>query len=321
LPDDRLSEREILVYYWFRNEAGRLIEKHGGAKHVYPEYEFEEQIPATDIILTGHIDLYVECVDGMALVVDYKTGMGEVETAKRNKQALGYAWAIARHSGSALAYIFSAGNPEGERFTGTALDGYSGSLQKAERELLGICGDALNTDAKRVPGLKQCQYCQANSTDHCPESIENALQTGVGCQMMHKSLPSLPASRDTIVDVFKAIKQVKDFERVFIKRLKEEVGADPEAWSDSFELVQGKQRRSIPDVMTVYDVIVNAYGYLTAEDFRAILGLSVTALESELKKPLKDEGILIKDQKEYIAGLLGDAIKYKRDADSIRLKG
>ncbi|RLC98430.1 MAG: hypothetical protein DRI46_11370 [Chloroflexi bacterium] len=216
---------------------------------------------------------------------------------------------------SVEAYIFSAGNQNA--FTGTScgkdfcgeLGNYLGSVARA----------ATDPEAKRVPGEEQCRYCQAAGTDACPESKEWVEQAAVGMELMATENAQLPADQQEVVRIFNAINQVSSFGKKFNAMLKAALATDPEAWEGVFELKAGNKVRSIEDVQAVYDKVVEEAGLIASESFLASVSLSIGDLEAMLKEALKEAGVPVKDQKAFIANLLGDLIEESQNKPSIKL--
>lgn len=322
--ESRLSDDGVVLTRWFQKETETLIEKHGGAKRLIPEIAFECVLPGTEIVLTGHVDLCAICEDGTVLIIDYKFGRLEVTKASENIQVMSYSWLFAQAAiGNAEftfttidAYIFSAGNNEkpftGVRYTRQNI-GYLGTY------LSGIAKNALDANAKRIPSEPACRYCPAKCTDRCPESKEWVQQTAVGLELIRSEEQRLPANKDEVVRIFKAIKQVESFGRKFMDMLKAELDANPAAWEGAFELKPGNRVRSVADVQGVYEKVVDGADLVSPQAFLGIVKLSIGDLEKVLKQPLLDAGIKVKDQKNYIADMLGDLVEETQNKPSIKV--
>ena len=119
---------------------------------------------------SGKADLVV--IDGTkALVIDYKTGRGDVEDATGNLQLRALAVFVASIPGTWIDDVVVAivqplaGPPSVARYT-------IEDLEKAEEEIEAIMAKANATGQPRNPG-PWCQYCRASGTDRCPESVAN----------------------------------------------------------------------------------------------------------------------------------------------------
>lgn len=101
------------------------------------------------------------------LIIDYKTGWGEVEESPSNLQlralaVLAYAtWGACTIT---VAIITPNGDPQMCRYT-------AADLERSEKEILAIIAAAEAPDAPRIPSEDACRYCRAKGTAHCPESL------------------------------------------------------------------------------------------------------------------------------------------------------
>ena len=321
--ESRLTDSGSMLTRWFKKEMDGLIESHGGAKLCVPELALEHRLPESEITLTGHVDLTVICQDGTAIIADYKFGRLEVAPAPRNAQLMAYVWLFSKAAEDKEefqhthidAYIFSAGSEKA--FSGVRIK--PEGVADIGKHLSSIVSKATDKDAaKRVPGEEQCRYCQAAGTDRCPESKEWVEQAAVGMELMATENAQLPADQQEVVRIYNAIKQVESFGKKFLSMLKAEVLADPEAWEGLFEPKPGNKVRSIVDVQAVYEKVVAEGGYINSEIFLSVVKLSIGDLEKMLKEPLKESGVLVKDQKAFITNLLGDLIEESTNKPSIK---
>jgi hypothetical protein len=119
---------------------------------------------------SGKADLVV-IADSKALVVDYKTGRGDVEDAVGNLQLRALAVLVANIPGTWIDEVVAAivqplaGPPSVARYT-------IEDIVKAEEEIEAIMAKANATGQPRNPG-PWCQYCRASGTERCPESKAN----------------------------------------------------------------------------------------------------------------------------------------------------
>lgn len=106
-----------------------------------------------------------------ALICDYKTGWGEVDSADTNLQMRGY------------AVLLKANYPELKNITVAIIAPKTGKptltryeeedLKSAKYEVLEILREALVHEAPRIAGSEQCKYCSAKL--HCSAYKENFL--------------------------------------------------------------------------------------------------------------------------------------------------
>ena len=118
---------------------------------------------------SGKADLVVIDAEGRALIIDYKTGRGDVEEAVGNLQLRALAALVAiRYLVNVVTVAIVqplAGPPSVCRYETWDLD-------KAAAEIDEIMAKANATNQPRNPG-PWCQYCRAAGTDRCPESRTN----------------------------------------------------------------------------------------------------------------------------------------------------
>jgi len=123
---------------------------------------------------SGHVDFMAMLKSGDILVVDWKTGHGEVADADENAQLRGYAVGAVRkatelgwcYGGQAVVAIV-------QPFEKVEPCRYSvGDIDAAERELEAWRAEAERKDASRFPSPTSCRFCPAKGTSRCPETAE-----------------------------------------------------------------------------------------------------------------------------------------------------
>jgi hypothetical protein len=159
-PEERdLAERCL-------RQSGELIREHVG---VECDRLIEKRLWDPSRTWSGKADLVVIDLLGRAIVIDYKTGRGEVEEATGNLQLRALAALVAVHYtvyDVTVAIVQPlAGPPSVCRYETWDLD-------KAAAEIDEIMAKANATGQPRNPG-PWCQYCRAAGTAHCPESKAN----------------------------------------------------------------------------------------------------------------------------------------------------
>jgi len=119
-------------------------------------------------ILSGQPDLVrVDYTTGTALVIDYKTGRGEVTSADGNLQLRTLAVLVAG-TGILKRVIVAVVQPLAGPNSVCLYDEIA--LVRARSEIAGIIEAIHKHDAPRRPSAKACQYCKAKAT--CPEARE-----------------------------------------------------------------------------------------------------------------------------------------------------
>jgi hypothetical protein len=308
-PDeDKLGDRERMIYRFFRSEVERLEQAHGGYMLRLPELKLNAIY--AEFILTGRLDLVIQPNDGTVHLIDYKTGYAEQIPAKLNKQLLGYDVLLSwnRPEWKEInAHLFSAGDPPESRFTATCYD--KEATKAAESYLYDLIHAAIQPDAKRVPG-EHCQYCPALSTVRCPETAASILETrdAVIKQPVVEMLPAPARCRE----IFDAIKAVERYADVFMSVLKLAVQKSPEAWKDAFALKDGASKRSFTSVEEACNRLI-AEGIEPQTIWRAV-NLSPAQTERLLKEQRPMKG---KVAQEYFDRIFNDLIESKQAAPSL----
>lgn len=171
---------------------------------------------------------------GICHIFDLKYGVGIPVYAENNKQlmlyALGvlqtesYAWAIDRF----VMHIHQPRIPNNSSFE------ISVEELKAFGEVVKVKAEqALNPDAKRIPGLKQCQWCKAKSI--CPELMEKSVIKEIGMDVEEISDERIREILDN-----------RKLSRLFISSLEKSMQQRLETGGQlkGYKLVRGTMRRA-----------------------------------------------------------------------------
>ena len=149
-------------------QSGELIREHLG---VQDDRLVERRLWDPSCTWSGKADLVVIDRDRRALVIDYKTGRGDVEEATGNLQLRALAVLVADLPNTSIDSVTVAivqplaGPPSVCRYDTAA-------LRRSTDEIDDIMAKANATNQPRNPG-PWCQYCRAAGTAHCPESKAN----------------------------------------------------------------------------------------------------------------------------------------------------
>lgn len=303
---DQLSDREAMVYNWFRSEVCRIEEAHGGANVRVPEYKIRVEFDG--FVLVGRLDLLIIPKDWRRIIIDYKTGWAEQVPAADNRQVMGYILGTYKEQENweeIDGYIFSAGDPAETRFTKTTYT--AESLEAAEKFLGEMIGLALKPDAPRIPG-DHCQYCAALGTARCPETIDKVVKVDRDMTPAFTALPEPSRCRK----IYEAIKAVAKYAKAFEPLLKQAVMDNPDAWKDYFTVRAGAKKRSFLSVEKACKRLAEM-GFAPEEIWPFI---SFTPAKAEAL--VKDhEGLKGKAAEEYFAEKFGDLIDVRENMPSI----
>jgi CRISPR/Cas system-associated exonuclease Cas4 (RecB family) len=240
------------------------------------------------------IDLW----DENALVVDYKTGRGEVEPAERNLQLRGLA-VLAKRRLPHLKKVFVA--IIAPMAGGVTLAEYDEeSLAAATEEVLDIIKTISEEHAPRTPAPSACKYCPAKSV--CPEVSEKAI-----------TLPVSPAPVTLTTEKLSELLVVAEYVEDYIMALRTEAknrltqGVPVKGWY----MKDGAKKRAIEDPTAAYNILAEK---MSPEDFAGACSVSVPSLE---KAYAKATGLKGKAAKEAFEAELAPVITTKQNASSL----
>ena len=224
----------------------------------------------------------VVAVDGIfaeGLIIDYKTGRGEVASAEGNMQL------------RALAVLVAVGH-ELERVTVAIVQPLAGEvsvckygpddLRKARIEILEILTAIHQPDAPRRPSTKACRYCKAKAS--CPEALALAESVPLAVSRDGRELVISPERMAEFLEQVPAIEAVVEAVRAKAKRMLEEDPASVPGWT----LKPGAVRETITDPNAVFNR-ASALG-VTAEQFMACVGVTKGKLKDAVKAATGEKG-------------------------------
>lgn len=257
-------------------------------------------------ILSGKPDLVA--VYGLrALIVDYKTGRGEVTAAHSNLQLRALVAIVSdnvriREATVAIIQPMSEG--------GISTASYNEDDIAMARDEVEQCIKAAQADnAKRTPSALACKYCRAKA--HCPEAREVALETPIPvvdfitANELAAALTNekLAAFLDRAAFAEKVIEACKDEAK---RRI--EAGQSLDGWM----LKEGTARETVTDPQRVFDRFFEAGGEVG--QFMSCVSIA----KGKLKTALKD--VTAKRGKELDAAfdtLLAGCVETKMSAPSL----
>lgn len=244
---------------------------------LYTEVEGMLYGPDGEQLFPGTSD-YVQHFTGGALVQDFKMGFVEVEEAPSNYQlaAYGVIW------GDYLEVprvIVAVNQPRafGRGLTSALYD--RGARDSARREIAAIYHAALDKNAPRIAGEKQCRYCRAKL--FCDAYKER-----------FKILAARPEAQtiatlddDTLKRFAVGIKQAKSIERQVMEEMRRRIEAGE---ITDWQLKATGETRELTDVVGAYRALADYFepiGGFTGAKFTectAVVWTKLTALVKEL---------------------------------------
>jgi CRISPR/Cas system-associated exonuclease Cas4 (RecB family) len=235
-------------------------------------------------VMSGQADLIV-LNGGHALILDYKTGRGEVEDPSMNLQLRTLAVLVDQDELESVTVgiiqPLATSEPKLCRYDRAA-------LAIARQEILSILSIARNPDAPLIPGERQCKYCRAALV--CParrQEFEKLALTTIHETGLTVSNQDLAALLDKCGTATKLIAQI----RAEAYRRAEE---DPDTWRElGFEIQTPKGRNEISDIATVTNRL-NEMGVPWPE-ITAKCKLPKTAVKDLLRPVVKGKDITLKD--------------------------
>lgn len=260
-------------------------------------------------LFTGQADMVV--VEGKrGLVIDYKTGRGEVEEAAKNKQLLALAVLVARRyklTDVRVAIVQPwAGKP-------SVADYDAPALYRANKWLLSRLEAAKNATPDDLCAGDWCKYCKAKATASgvCPALKETALEPvermtmGLTSQSDETTRAALFAramecDADILARLMKGLKLLGWYAAA-IEGAAKKRAADDADFQRHYRLKPGVVRETITDVSLVFQR-VHELG-ITADTFAANCKVTKGAVETMVRSACGVKGSALKAKvKEVLAG-------------------
>jgi Protein of unknown function (DUF2800) len=257
-------------------------------------------------IMSGKVDLLV-VTPYNGTVIDFKTGRGEHTEAPSNLQLRSQAVIMAeifnlRYVAVALAQPWESMNP-------TVAIYNQEDLSKAKIEIVWIITRALEPDAPRIPGNKQCRFCRAKTS--CPEALK--WMESVSCIVREDVGMLSPAELSYVLERAKLAKIIiKEIEA----RAKEIKKVSPELLPD-WRLKPGKERRQLTNVAEAFRLLHEGV-QLEPEEFLGCCDVGWGDLETAVKAKT---GLSLAKTKDKINLLLKPVIEKKQDEPSLEKVG
>lgn len=236
------------------------------------EVWIERRLWSNDKRFSGKPDLVVMS-GGNALIVDYKTGGGEVAGASINNQLRALAVLVQQNTVRDIRSITVAIiQPLASRRISVCKYNKA-AVRMATNEVAVIITSADRSGAPRYAGARQCKYCPART--RCPEASESL-------KVMAKTIDTITAEQLTSAQMAEALNRCEQAESV-IDAIREEAklrlshGEELQGWA----LRPQKGRETVKDATEVYSRFLLSGG--THEAFLGAVSISKTSLKEVLK--------------------------------------
>ena len=292
-PDTVLTSEELWLAMRCREQAVS-VEEMFMAAHILDNEQIE-RIPEKRIwfrgdLFSGEPDVVLKHRN-RALIIDYKTGSGDVESAEENMQL------------RALTVLVTAADPKITEVTTAIVQPLAGKpsvctytwdhILKATEEIVELVHTIEQPGHPRTPSEKACKYCKARFT--CKErnaTMEVVKAYGSGAVMAPMDVLRVLESKAIITKI------IKDAE----EQAKELLKADPDALP-GWKLDKPRKNESIIDPNTLYARCVEAG--VKPENFTKAVTITKTALKEVIEHDLGLKGKPVEDKlKELCAGLV-----------------
>ena len=221
----------------------------------------------------------IDTAQGHAVVIDYKTGRGDVTEAAGNMQL------------RALAVLVSAEHWP-ERVTVAIVQPLAGSvsvceygpdeLLAAHNEIKAIIASIHQPEAIRRPSAKACKYCKAKA--QCPEAQSLVETLPAEVSRDGREIVMSPERMAAFLDIAPAAEAVIEAVRAKARRM---IEADPNA-VPGWTLKPGAIRETITDPAQVFGRFVAAGG--TQEQFMPCVTVTKTKLKDAVKSVSGSKG-------------------------------
>lgn len=214
----------------------------------------------------------IDSIFAEGIVIDYKTGRGEVASAEGNMQlrALAVLVSMEHRLGKVTVAIVQPLAGESSVCVYRQDD-----LRKARIEISDILTAIYQPNAPRRPSAKACKYCKAKAT--CPEAVAMTEAAPISVSRDGNTLVMTPERMAEFLAQIPAIEAVVEAVRAKAKRMLE---ADPQS-VPGWTLKPGSVRESITDPATVFGRFVAAGG--TQEGFMPCVNVTKTKLKDAVK--------------------------------------
>jgi len=295
-----LNDDDLDLYYQLLRKRRAIVDQH------FPD-GFEEEIREERFYLAGDDRLkgnrfsgkpdFVGRSGNKFLVIDYKTGRGNVAESADNLQLRALAVLVAEKFDAdviLVAIIQAYESPQVVAYT-------KNDLKDAREEVLNIIEAATDPEAARTPNEVSCKYCKARPT--CPEALGTVNEVATIKLGQLIAPADIPRLLDACEVAAKVIADIKGRATQLLQS-----GEEVDGW----KLRKGNKTRLIDDYAAFRKGLI-AEGLLTSSD---LAGLKISTTEAE-RLIAKKQGITPKAARQIIDQALGDRIEEKQGAERL----
>lgn len=220
----------------------------------------------------------VDCAFAEGLIIDYKTGRGDVASAEGNMQLRALAILVAVEHQLEKVTVAIVQPLVGEVST-CAYD--ARHLKQARLEICGIIDGIQKPDAPRNPSSKACKYCKAKA--QCPEALALAESAPLAVSRDGRELVISPERIAEFLGQIPAIEAVVEAVKAKARRILEDGGTVP-----GYTLKPGAERETITDPTTVFNRAAAAG--VKSEAFMGCVSVTKTKLKDAVKAATGEKG-------------------------------
>ncbi len=299
-----LTDDEERVAKACGEQLWELLESTGCLRRVYTE----ERLWSLDGRWSGKPDVATMKENGLAaLVVDYKTGRGDVTDATSNLQLRALAVLVSDEVWADEVTVAIVQPLAGPVSTCTY---DSAALDVARAEITGIIDAIQKPDAPRIPSAKACQYCKAKAI--CPEA-RNASVAMPMSNIPAGTTPDAIAATLTSETLAEFLERAQ-FATKVIDACRDEARRRIQAGESvpGWKLKPGSERETITDPTTVFNR-ASLLG-VNAEAFMGCVSVAKGKLKDAVKLATGDKG---KALDERMQSVVYGCIELKRTAPSL----
>jgi len=226
------------------------------------------------------------------LILDYKTGAGDVAESPRNEQLRDLAVMVGRSLVVedvvvAIVQPLETWTPELCRYDKAA-------LEQAEKEMWERVRASNAPNAPRVAGEVQCKFCRAKMT--CPQNLawRSALVPEPDSPLKVFPQDWTPAQRSMVAANIPVLRKMLDDYEDFLKQL---LKSDPES-VPGFHLKEGQERSTINDPQELFNRFTALGGQI--EQYMAAVKITKGEFEEQVRAVTKLKGKHLKTKIEEL---------------------